>query len=219
MVSNACVLQKCGQGGEFIMSSPIDPFRSEHLEHLAHISDLTIQMSKLLHCEWVLDNKLLWILFLTNPLMMLTLYGFISFHFALRFTINLQFRCALGNVVVFYLASRQQWLRKMLVSALSVVWTPWPTFLARWSLYIVHYTISYIGCGLDALADRNPQHGPVTQGGESSIMQISISHLSRVPTIISGTYLYNIYSVRQIRYIAPLLRTSHYAGNQGASSL
>ena len=108
-------------------------------------------MSKLLHCEWVLDNKLLWILFLTNPLMMLTLYGFISFHFALRFTINLQVRCALGNVVVFYLASRQQWLRKMLVSALSVVWTPWPTFLARWSLYIVHYTISYIGCGLDAL--------------------------------------------------------------------
>ena len=57
-------------------------------------------------------------------------YGFIDFHFALV-PINPQARCALGNVVVFYLASRQQWLRKMLVSALSVVWTPWPTFLAR----------------------------------------------------------------------------------------
>ena len=87
------------------------------------------------------------------------------------------------------------------------------------SLYIVHSTKSYIVCGLDALADRNPEHGPVTQGGESSIMQISISHLSRVPTIISGTLLYNIYSVMQIRYIAPLLRASHYAGYQGASSL
>ena len=94
------------------------------------LSDLTIRMSKLLHCERVLDNKLLWILFLTNPLMMLTLYGFIGFHFALV-PINPQVRCAIGNVVVFYLASRQQWLRKMLVSALSVVWTPWPTFLAR----------------------------------------------------------------------------------------
>ena len=74
---------------------------------------------------------------------MLTLYGFIGFHFALV-PINPQVRCAIGNVVVFYLASRQQWLRKMLVSALSVVWTPWSTFLAGWSLYNVHCTKSYI---------------------------------------------------------------------------
>ena len=120
LVSNACVLQKCCQGGKFVISSSNDSLRSENFEPLAHISDLTIRMSKLLHCERVLDNKLLWILFLTNPLMMLTLYGFIGFHFALV-PINPQVRCALGNVVVFYLASRQQWLRKMLVSALSVV--------------------------------------------------------------------------------------------------
>ena len=128
-------------------------------------------MSKLLHCERVLDNKLLWILFLTNPLM-LTLYGFIGFHFALV-PINPQVRCALGNVVVFYLASRQQWLRKMLVSALSVVWTPWPTatrsmglwhrgerallcrfryrtFLACRPLYLVYYyTIYSLSCRFD----------------------------------------------------------------------
>ena len=81
LVSNACVLQKCCQGGKFITESSNDPLRSEHLEPLAHISDLTIQMSKLLHCERVLDNKLLWILFLKNPPMMLKFIWFYCFSF------------------------------------------------------------------------------------------------------------------------------------------